>query len=234
MIYSSEADMAKHVVTYLVEHQWEVYQEVQPRHRSTIADIVATQGQLVWIVECKLRYGLGVIAQAVEWDGYAHYISVATPRGKGNQLLDEILQWKGLGRIEVLDREPRANVRIPAKLKRYARNAAALKSRLCDEHKTFAEAGNNYGRRYSPYQATCDAIRRFVTTNPGVTLTELIKGIDHHYASRQSATSSISHWAQHGKIKGIEAKRDGRNIRIYPSTAQPDDDTMEYMEIREE
>ena len=64
-----ELELAKSVVEWLQDQHWEVYQEVQ--RYSTTADIVAVQGPLVWVVECKTSLSIGVMLQASRW--MAHY-----------------------------------------------------------------------------------------------------------------------------------------------------------------
>jgi hypothetical protein len=214
----SEVELAKKVIDYLHDQKWEVYQEVQPRRgKSSVADIVATQGKLVWIIECKLSYGLAVVEQAREWIGWAHYISVAAPVGKRNHVvLDEYLKSKSIGLISFNSCGDLSEYNfIRPRLNRKPALIDMLKSTLREEHKSFAEAGNNYGRRFTPFQATCDNIRRHLALNPGCTLKDLVASIQTHYHSAANARSSIYHWALNGSIAGVEARKEGCLIRMY-------------------
>src|SRR6185295_4535729 len=74
----TEADLARYIVGYFQNLQWEVYQEVQLSTQGSRADIVVTQGKLVGICECKQSLGLPVLEQAYEWKPYAHFVWVAT------------------------------------------------------------------------------------------------------------------------------------------------------------
>ncbi len=75
-----ESDFAKIVIAWLAEQHWEIYQEVQPRNYGGIADIVAVQSALVWVIECKTSLTLSVMEQASGWR--VHYRSIAVPFGK--------------------------------------------------------------------------------------------------------------------------------------------------------
>ena len=74
-----EADLAKVVVSWLNEQHWDVYQEVQIHGFGGVADIVAVQGPLVWVIECKTSLSLTVMEQASVWR--VHFRSVAVPTG---------------------------------------------------------------------------------------------------------------------------------------------------------
>jgi len=214
----SEVDLARKVVAWLKEQKWEVYQEVEHRKSGGIADIVATQGPLLWIIETKMRFGLDVVAQAKRWIPYAHYSSVATPWTRNHtEILDEYLRWKGIGRLRVSEftHQCPVDIEVPARLNRKAPHVSAIKKILKPEHQTYAEAGSACGGRYTPYTATCDELRRYLKDHPGSSLKETIANIKTHYASKQSAVSSLSHWIQAGSIGGVICKKEGRFIKLY-------------------
>ncbi len=222
----SEAELAEKVVDFLQDQGWEIYQEVKVKYSGGIADIVAVRGPIVWIVECKLNYGLPVIYQARNWVGKVHYVSVAVlPSRNFSTILDEYCRWKGIGRIQV---RSIPIIEVQARLTRRPVQAKAIMADLCEEQKTFAKAGNNNSRFYSPYQRTCDQIRKVVKLRPGISLKELVSSIDHHYASIASARGSISFWAQKGKISGIEAKKESGRILLYPNN----DEILDEIEVK--
>lgn len=101
-----EAELGAAVTAYLRDQRWTVYQEVALD--GGIADVVATQGQLLAIVELKNAFSLDVIAQARRWLTSAHWTWIAVPRAKdggrpsegrrlGHRLCDDL----GVGVFEV-------------------------------------------------------------------------------------------------------------------------------------
>lgn len=222
---SKESDLAPGVIAYLQNMRWEVYQEVQIGAGGDIADIVARQGRLVWVIELKKSLSLEVIAQASLWTRRAHFASVAIPqrqtsrRTKGQWLADEVLEWKGLGCFVVNAptsySETGANVRVMPRLHRKA-EVARLREVLCEEHKTFAEAGNAEGRRWTPFQRTCRAVLDAASRKPGMSMKELVDCIDHHYASDKGARAHLASWIKAGTVEGVRVEQEGRALRVYP------------------
>ncbi|MFH0972067.1 MAG: hypothetical protein V1835_05890 [Candidatus Micrarchaeota archaeon] len=213
-----ETDLAEKVIEYLHHNRWKVYQEVQLWRGSKRADIVAAQGPLLWVIETKLTLSLSLIYQALQWRKDAHFVSIAIPapgrhsNGAGNYFCRK--EGIGILAVDVFRTDP-VYERLRPVLFRKA-HIEHIKSHLCDQQKTFAKAGNAEGKYWTPYQETCQNINAAVRLQPGIILKDLIDTVKHHYASKASATSSISHWAQGGKIKGIRCERDGRFLRFYP------------------
>ena len=211
-----ETTVAAAVVEYLQEMSWDVYQEVATSSGGSIADIVARQGNRLWVVECKTSFGLSVLGQAGDWIRYAHFVSVAAPHARGSagrRFGLEIAEWKGLGVMwvgcgaesvsECL--RPRINRRVVGK----------LENALCEEQKTFAPAGNACGSRWSPWAQTCREAQRFVSEHQGCTVKEMVDAIRHHYASDAGARSSLIHWIRQEKLDGLRLEKDGRSLRLY-------------------
>ena len=226
-----ESDLAAPVIEYLQDLRWEVYQEVQTGYAGDIADIVARQGKLLWVIELKKSLSLEVIAQAQIWSRYAHYASVAIPTrtrsrtSKGRELADRIMAERGIGCIKVqgpesYQPEPMVVTRgvVAARLNRKA-SSDKLRNSLCEEQKTFATAGNSDGKRWTPFQRTCREVLNAVTKKPGLNMKELVDAVDHHYASDAGARAHLAGWIQEGVVDGVEARREGRCLRVYPIQA---------------
>lgn len=218
----TEADLARHVIAWLEGQSWEVYQEVQLVSQGLIADIVAIQGQLVWIVECKTSFGLSVIEQAYNWRGKAHFVSVAVPESNRNtarehRMADLVISMFGIGCIAVSGSGNWAQVRerVAVRLNRQAR-VKKIRGTLTPAHKDFASAGNSQGLHWTPFQQTCLHVRRAVEECPGITMKELIGSIKTHYASPASARASLLHWIEAGKVAGVRLEREGKNLRLHP------------------
>lgn len=229
----NEVELCKPLIWWLQDLKWTVYQEVQIEAFGAIADIIAVRDGIVWVIEAKRSLSLDLLAQAVDWAPYANFVSIATPVGKtklkrSRRLVFEILKNYGIGHLKIS--QTRFSSGLPgdyeaayditqapeAKLNRAAsRGEKWILNTLTEEHKTFAEAGNSYGRRYSPFQATCLAVARFVKKSPGATLKETIEGIDHHYANEGSARCSLAKWITRGKVAGVESRIKKGKTRLY-------------------
>lgn len=225
----NERSVAERVVAWLRDMQWDVYQEVQVRSSGGRADIVATHGSLVWVVEVKMNLCIRVMEQAYRWKWCAHYVSIAVPPLTPKQrcrtamvkpFAERILRDYGIGLfiVSTADRaysfDHPCSTRLGPALHRKA-DADYLRSSLHEEQKTWTAAGNSHGEYYSPFRATCKQVALHVKHNPGCTLKELIDGINHHYASDTSARSALVQWIRGGVVPGVRSENDGRRIRLY-------------------
>jgi hypothetical protein len=211
-----ESELAAVLVDDLQGRGWEVYQEVEVA--GSVADLVATQGRVVWAIETKISLSLVVLGQAHRWLGLAHLVSAAVAParhsvGRGYALASA--EAMGVGILEVHSpklcgsdwaRKSPVYERVRSSFVR--RVSPRLGRDLREEHKTFAAAGNAEGRRYTPFAATCDEIRLVLRRHGPMTVRELVENLHgrHHYASEASARGSVYKWAKAGVIKGVELK----------------------------
>jgi len=223
----TEVDIAKRVIRWLMVQNWEVYQEIQFQYAGNIADIVAVQNKKIWILEVKKSFSLNLLEQAMNWQPYAHWVSIAVPYPntsyRNTSIKHRFLQWQGIGMLYVKrDDSPYSDLvdeQVEPKINRKALTHYLLDI-LTDEHKTYAEAGNSEGRRYTPFQSTSRAVVRAVKLRPGITLKELLEEeITTHYHSPASARHSIVHAIDAGWIKGVMVNRDRKAIRLYPDSS---------------
>ncbi len=217
----TEVELAKPLIAWLIDQKWEVYQEVQIASYGAVADIVAVMKPIVWVIECKKSLSLDVMGQAHRWSWKANHTSIAIPNrereSNGAIFAKTVLRNLGIGLLEVSDPErygDPVNERISPRLDRKSKTHW-ITDCLTDDHKTWAEAGNPDGKRYTPFQKTKRDIINRVRHNPGIGLKELLESMDHHYASNASARGSISCYIQTGVIEGIEIRRDGNRIHLY-------------------
>lgn len=211
----SEEDLAKTVIQYLIEHHWEVYQEV-PLY-GPIVDLVAVQSNRLWAIECKKNLGFAVVGQALYWKRYAHYVSVATEdkRTRDDNTARRVLGLFGLGWIVTNRGWGRPTTEMAqAQLSRTI--LPDLRDALRPEHKTFCAAGSASATRFTPFQETALAILRHTQANPGCTLRTVIETIKTHYASTASAMSNIPKWIESGAIKGVKLHKKGKHLLLYP------------------
>lgn len=213
-----ETEIAKSVVDWLIVQHCDVYQEVCLWTHGPVADIVAVFKHLVWVVECKTTLNLALIEQAQPWKRYAHFVSVAVPKvstDAGREMARKVLQWLGIGLL-VINVDMRSVYQQMSPALNRGAITARLKARLCEEQKTFAEAGNNNGQYWTPYQETCRRVIEKVTSSPGITFRELVEDLRHHYCSDARARSALRGWIDRGAIAGVRMEREGRLLRLYP------------------
>ena len=218
-----ETDLARKVIEWLDDQKWDCYQEVQVFPGGSIADIVAKQGPVCWVIETKMTLSLAVIGQAYEWLPWANYVSVAVPAGKRRiGFAARILKTYGIGLLKVNQYEydldwssPVSEVEHPA-FRRHTGNARSYAlNALNDGHKTYAEAGNNKGRHWSPFKETCLQIHRYVSLNEGCSLKDILNNVKYHYATPASARSCIPRWAEAGTIDRIKVVKEQGQWRFY-------------------
>lgn len=218
-----ETELAANVVEWLREQHWEVYQEVQPHAFDRTADIVAVNGHLLWVIEVKKSLSLALLEQALRWRGYANYISIATPRPtrhtRGEDAARLFVKHFGIGRLSIRRRSMLDNVDqvVPPQLSRRRRDT--LKDCLNEHHKTYAQAGNAEGKRWTPFRQTCMELQRVVYAQPGIHLKEAIDKTRHHYHSDSTARACISKYLQMNTniVRGVRCEREGRYLRLYPN-----------------
>lgn len=227
MTKPSEAAIAAEVVAYLENCGHDVYQEVECS--GGVADIVAIVGPCrdVWIVETKTTWSLALLEQCVDRRRSAHRVYAAVPVGRVNHA--STFAALGIGSMIVSlpdeDRVGREWSRIvevrsvASRVSSSRKHGAALRARCSPGHKTHARAGAVGGGRYTPFVATCEALREFVTRNPGAPLREAVDGIEHHYRTAALARSSIPQWVEAGKVPGVRVERVDGRIHLHPVAA---------------
>ncbi len=219
--FQTEEQLAAAAVGWLGDYGWDVYQEVQVQRNRPVADLVAVRHGIVWILEAKLSLSLTLLEQVWAWRGCAHYLSLLLPRARreprGYRFTTELLRGQGVGWLEVGGTVdcPAVQTRLKPAVYRQAR-VAELVGRLHERQKTYAPAGNNRSRRWTPFQQTCEALREAVVAEPGVALTEALDRITHHYRSRQAAYSSLTKWLKQGVVTGLHLRLVDDRLRLYP------------------
>jgi hypothetical protein len=219
MKFATEQELAETIVDFLHDMKWDVYQEVLVAGR--VLDIVAIQNKISWVIEVKLSLSLNLIAQIFDRKHYgcANYYSIAIPQkrwSKSYQCGEKILRDAGIGMLT-----SGSSVReiVPPKICR--KTFRDMSSIVRPEHKVFAKAGSANGGYFTPFKNTCNQVVYTVKDRPGLTLKDLIDSIDHHYHSTATANSSIKHFIENGVIPGVEVRKEGRYLRIYPTGGEP-------------
>jgi hypothetical protein len=224
----TEADLAKKIITYLQGFQWEVFQEVTCY--GGVADIVARQHGIVWIIETKTSLTWELLEQAHDRLHTAHYVSVGVPclPKAGRHFASRVLRESGIGLITLGHSRHHIEVDgedicepIAPRLSRHVSTRVMiqwmkdLREKLCDKHNEYGVAGAAGSSRWTPFKKTCEEIRRYAARHPGCTMKELVDGIEHHYSSKSSARSVLPKWIQAGKVPGVRVEYEGGKFHVY-------------------
>lgn len=216
-VQTSEQQVAEVVVAYLEAMGADVYQEVTVG--GGVADIVAKVRAEVWIVEVKTSLSLALLTQAMERRRLAHRVIIAAPYTRNLGDVGVMCGELGIGLWQVrapVEAWMRPEVTEVTTSRRWNRRPVGLSNALCPEHKTHAKAGAiGAGGRWTPFRRTCEELLAVVRREPGITVKAAIEEIEHHYSSNKSATSSIAHWVERGKVPGVRIER-GDKLRLFP------------------
>jgi hypothetical protein len=217
-----ETDIGRAVVNWLQAQHWETYCEVQYEYAGRVADIVAVQGRLVWVIECKRSLGLSVIEQAAHWRYEAHLASVAVPdtkdrRSRSREFAHDVCHWLGIGVLRVGSRDYVSVARQP-RLNRKAQ-PQWLRGCLVPQQRD-SVPGSEAGGQWTPFKETCGRLRRFVKEHPGTTMKEAVSDLKHHYCNDVSAIGSLRKWIRQGKVPGVREEMDGRRLLLYPTDGE--------------
>lgn len=215
---ATEKDLARVVVAWLRScgHD-KIYQEVQCS--GGVADIVVDCGGVSWVIETKQTLGLSVLAQANVRirNCVAHRVSAACWHSNSRErwFAEKVARDHGIG---VLTAHKGGSVRedVPPalhRIRRHPRLKDILKS-CRDEHLTFCEAGGNRGGYWTPFKATCEALREEIRKAPGICMKDAVARIKHHYGSNSTARSSLALWIREGKVPGVQMEKVGGRTRL--------------------
>ena len=184
-----EVALGSAVKAWLCGGGWDVYEEVRPWVKwGPVADLVATRGREVWVIECKMGLTLAVLAQAAYWPATRRSVAVPyaslgrhgarTARGSAERVQKfglEVCGKFGIGVIEV-GRGGRVYETVNAPLQRsFRRQATKIRASLNEGHQRSAPAGSAEGLRWSPYREMVAQVRRIVEEagQQGVTLRQI-------------------------------------------------------------
>lgn len=236
MTEKAETTVAAVAVLWLRERGWDVHQEVETHDGR--ADIVAVNAQNhLWIIEVKTRLTLDLVGQAIAQKGCAHYVSVCVPtaRGRGQDVVEDVLRREGIGLLMSLgddireDIAPRVtlghmalermnwrrrwNQREWSFLEVHAERITQLRRRLCEETRTFAEAGNASSRYWSSWKETEKTVRDALRQigRPATTKEIAAHVAEHHRYLKLSARNMYG-WFYRGLIPGVQ-RVEGRPLR---------------------
>lgn len=228
----TEAEVAQAVMEHFSAEGWDCYPEVEiPGGR---ADIVAVRplpfssSRIVHIIETKTSWSLSLLEQALYRRELAHYVSIAAPRTKRyNRLFWILCRDYGIGMMEIVGADPHVQPHrdYPAKLSRGLKSAKKLGlgpwrtlASLHEDQKRFTPGSTASAGYSTAFSRTMDSCADYVRKNPGATVKEIIEQVASHYASKSGFKQGVLVWLEK-RFDDIEARREGRCIRFYPTGA---------------
>jgi hypothetical protein len=209
--FKSEAQLVEAARDWLRADGWDCYFEVAPWGAGAPrADIVATRGPLLAVIECKLTLSLALLEQCRHWAKYAHLTWAAVPWCSPSALQLDVCELVGCGLVGFgrfdgghgsVNRSPTLRRRVNHTLiRRYLGEAEAATK---PGSVSFA----------TPFTATCTRLRALVRNHNGrIPVKEAIGKLEHHYSSPACARSSLISRAEAGVVDGVRVVRDGKAI----------------------
>lgn len=226
--YSTEEEIASVVIEFLLQDNWEIYQEVRFDQGGPRADIVGVRKGIVHFVEVKRTLSFKLLSQAANWRHEGHYSSVAIPRTKGEtkaytrdrgrEMAYNCFKNYGVG-ILILDKYGGCEFVVNPVLER--KNHSWVKRRVLDhlhpDLKNYGVAGSKK-HFWTPFRQTVDNLEEIVQKTPGISFQDAIDILCHswHYASVQSGRSSLGSFLDTKVISGIRTERVKGRIMLYP------------------
>lgn len=219
---SSETEVAAQAVAWLRAQGWEVFQEVEGPHGRAI-DIVARKEGKLWALEAKRALNLAVLEQAWSSVPYAHRASIVVPRmakvSDGYEFGVQVAKRFGLGVIEVWPPGAAQRVVEPVAPRDQPTVLGNLGGSLRVAQQVYAQAGSSGASHWTPFRETATRLKALVWQHraTGITMSEAVARLPHHYASAETAVVELRRGIEAGIIDGIRVQRiNGKQVRLYP------------------
>lgn len=210
----TETELARHVVMELQRQGYEMYEEVAVGSFNRRADLVGRRGSVLVVVECKVRMSLHLLDQVVSWRGFANLVIGAYNLGRCGPVVKEICRALGIGLWHV--GSSGCDERVRPHLIRRVQDGLRRSLRPQQQSGEYAAAGSPGGGYWTPFRSTAHSLTTLVHAEPGITLGDAMRRIDHHYNTMASAKSALPALIRRGVIDGVRVT-DGRPLRLYPS-----------------
>lgn len=206
-----ETELAQHMLKYMETHGFTNYMEVTTGRQGNVIDVVSVCGVMRWGIEVKVTACLSVLDQAITAQQYCHKVSICVPYPASYSIrhtVEHIARKLGIGVFYfcISTQEIRKAVEPVFTRK-------VLKLTLYEKQKTFSPSGSANRQYWSPFRETCQLLETYVGNNPGVTLSEALRHIPHHYANHSSARGNLQDILNRGVIKTIEIKAGGLYLK---------------------
>jgi hypothetical protein len=225
---NSEETLAAAVVEWLRSQHWDVWQEVSVPFAGQYptVDIMARNGKALWAVECKMSRSLSVLDQSIWWSSFVNFVSVAVPpvtrrpgcNPKESRAWSHVMGYYGFGEFVVGSLGVDETQHPHLHRNKWRPSLQAIHEMLDSMPQNYGKAGAKETPRWSPFANTRDGLMKIVADQPGISFTEALTKLEHHYASDATARSSIRKWIGVGSIK-VDIRRDGRKLLLFPQPA---------------
>lgn len=209
--FKSEAELVEATRDWLRADGWDCYFEVAPWGSGAArADIVATRGPLLAIVECKLTLSMALLDQCRHWARFAHVTWASVPWIDATELQLEVCELVGCGLVTFgRFSDSGGTVQRGPTLRRNVDHARIRR------HLGEAQAATRPGSVSfaTPFTATCTRLRALVRAQGGrIAVKEAIGQLEHHYTSPACARASLISRAEAGVVDGVRVVREGKAV----------------------
>lgn len=209
--------------TVLEAAGWSVYEEVQPYQGGAIADMVATRGSTVLVVELKRTLTLELMGQALGWINHADLVAVVVPRASATAWCSNARRFAimsaakfGIGVYTAWPGHRHAEAKVWEKspcfpLDPDPKKKQQLLGKLRVEHQDgeWARAGTRNGKRVTDFQLTAKRLAEAVKQKPGQKIRVLLPEIEYHYVSPSSAAQCLTDCIRRNVIDSVRIEADG-------------------------
>lgn len=158
------------------------------------------------VFEAKLSFSFKVIEQAFHWKKLAHLTYVVVPTAtkdlSSRKFAREVCKQMGIGVIEVNINRGTYFITVKSEF-----NPKPKPPKLYVEQKTVISS-NSTNTYITPFKITVMQINEYMKDKTHTTIIDLVKGINHHYKSPNSACQSIRKNIERNIIPGY-------NIGLY-------------------
>lgn len=208
--FDSEAQLVECAAEWLRSDGWICYFEVAPwGSGASRADIVATRGHLLAVVECKLTLSLQLLEQCRFWIKYAHITWAAVPWRDASALQTDVCELVGCGLVGFGRFDRGGYVELAPQLRRRV-DHERIRRHLGEAQASTKPGSSSFS---TPFTATCTRLIGIVREAGGrIAVKEAISKLDHHYTSPACARSSLISRAEAGIIKGLRVAREGKAV----------------------
>lgn len=165
------------------------------------------------VFEAKLSFNFKVIEQAYYWKKHAHLCYIVVPTTTKNissrNFAREVCKKMGIGVIEVNVKRGKYFVTVKSE-----HNTNPKVPKLYDEQKKILSS-NSSNTYITPFKVTVMQINEYMKDKNSSSIIDIVKNINHHYKSINSACRSIKVNIERGVIPGYKIVTEKNKLRIY-------------------
>lgn len=216
--FKDESQLVERAAEWMRADGWTCYFEVAPWGSGAArADIVATRGPMLAVVECKLSLSLALLEQCSLWTRFAHVVWGCTPTGKRSEFAQTVASHIGCGLVQIGSFDyPDSRIRLQPDFRRRVKDQEIRKHLNEQQQMTAPGAAHSYS---TPFTQTCDRLRGLVREAGGrIAVKDAMTKLRHHYINASSARTSLISRAEAGVINGLRVARDGKLVFFEEAT----------------